>query len=100
MYPADSGAVTVSDANSEWRLTGNLRVGERVSTIPSFSVGRYGVYGESAVVPAHAVAPYPSRLSAVEGAAIWMPYLTAYGALVDLGRLQAGQVALVDVDAL
>jgi NADPH:quinone reductase-like Zn-dependent oxidoreductase len=72
-----------------------VRVGERVSTIPSFSVGRYGVYGESAVVPAHAVAPYPSRLSAVEGAAIWMQYLTAYGALVDLGRLQAGQVALI-----
>jgi NADPH:quinone reductase-like Zn-dependent oxidoreductase len=72
-----------------------VRVGERVSTIPSFSVGRYGVYGESAVVPAHAVTPYPSRLSAVEGAAIWMQYLTAYGALVDLGHVHAGQAVLI-----
>lgn len=65
-----------------------IQVGDRVSTIPSFSMRLYGVYGESAVVPAYAVARYPGNLSAVEGAAIWMQYLTAYGALIEFGQLQ------------
>ena len=36
-----------------------IQIGDRVSTIPSFSVGKYGVYGETAIVPAHSVAGYP-----------------------------------------
>lgn len=73
----------------------DVRVGDRVSTIPSFSMRHYGVYGESAVVPAFAAAPYPDTLSAEAAAAIWMPYLTAYGALVALGKLQPGQTVLI-----
>ena len=72
-----------------------IKVGDRVSTIPSFSMRQYGVYGESALVPAYAAASYPSHLSAVEAAAIWMPFMTAYGALIALGKLQPEQVALV-----
>lgn len=63
------------------------KVGDRVSTIPAFSMRRYGVHGESCIVPAHAAVPYPEQLKPVEGAAIWMAYLTAYGALVDIGAL-------------
>ncbi len=65
-----------------------VRIGERVSTIPSFPMSRYGVYGESAIVPDYAVAHYPDSLSATEGAAIWMQYLTAFGALLEFGRLK------------
>ena len=35
----------------------DIKVGDRVSTIPSFSMRQYGVYGESAIVPAFAAAP-------------------------------------------
>ena len=73
----------------------NVRVGERVSTIPSFSMDQYGVYGESAVVPAYAVARYPDNLTPVEGAAIWMQYLTAFGALVEFGQLKNGDPVLI-----
>ncbi len=73
----------------------NINIGDRVSTIPSFSMGKYGVYGESAIVPAHAVAPYPDRLTDAEGAAIWMQYLTAYGALVALGQMQPEHTVLI-----
>ena len=73
----------------------DIKVGDRVSTIPSFSMRQYGVYGESAVVPAFAAAPYPAHLSPTEAAAIWMPYMTAYGALIALGKLQPEQVALI-----
>jgi NADPH2:quinone reductase len=70
-------------------------IGDRVSTIPSFAMGKYGVYGESAIVPAYAVAPYPDTLSAAEGAAIWMQYLTAFGALIEFGQLQADARVLI-----
>ena len=72
-----------------------IDVGDRVSTIPSFSMGQYGVYGESAVVPALAAAPYPDSLSPVEGTAIWMQYLTAYGALVGYGKMKEGDAVLI-----
>jgi NADPH:quinone reductase-like Zn-dependent oxidoreductase len=72
-----------------------LEVGDRVSTIPAFSMVRYGVYGDSAIVPAYAVAKYPAELSAAEGASIWMQYLTAYGALVNYGELEASHTVLI-----
>jgi NADPH:quinone reductase-like Zn-dependent oxidoreductase len=75
--------------------TDGVKIGDRVSTIPSFSMGTYGVYGESAVVPAYAVARYPESLSPVEGAAIWMQYLTAFGALIEFGQLQKGAGILI-----
>ena len=72
-----------------------LQVGDRVSTIPSFSMGQYGVYGESAIIPAYAAAPFPDNLTAVEGAAIWMQYLTAFGALVEYGQINAKDTVLI-----
>ncbi len=73
----------------------DLYVGDRVSTIPSFPVGKYGVYGEWAIVPASAAARYPDQLSAIEGAAIWMQYMTAYGALVEYGEVGPGDTVLI-----
>ncbi len=75
--------------------SGDIQIGDRVSVIPAFSMGKYGVYGESAIVPAHAVASYPDNLSVSEGAAIWMQYMTAYGALKDIGQLQPGDTAII-----
>ena len=73
----------------------DLRIGDRGSTIPSFPMSQYGVYGESAIVPASAAAPYPDSLSAIEGAAIWMQYMTAYGALIEYGNLKTGDTVLI-----
>ena len=75
--------------------TKGVQVGDRVSTVPSFSIGKYGVYGESAIVPAYAVARYPENLTAIEGAAIWMQYLTAFGALVEFGQVKKGDSVLI-----
>ena len=72
-----------------------LQVGDRVSTIPAFSIGKYGVYGEYAIVPDHAVAHYPDNLSPIEGAAIWMQYLTAFGALVEFGQIKKEDSVLI-----
>jgi len=72
-----------------------FKVGDRVSTIPAFSMEKYGVYGDSAVVPADAVTSLPGNLSFEEGASIWMSYLTAYGALIEHGGLRKGQHVLI-----
>ncbi len=65
-------------------------LGKPVATIPSFSMSLYGTLGEEAVVPVEALGEYPANLTATQAAAIWMQYLTAYGALVHLGGLKAG----------
>ena len=73
----------------------DIQIGDRVSTIPGFSMGKFGVYGESAIVPASAVASYPENLSAVEGTSIWMQFLTAYGALIEFGKLSKDDTVLI-----
>ncbi len=72
-----------------------LQVGDAVSTIPGFSMNDYGVYGDTALVPAFCVVKHPEKLSWQEAAAIWMQYTTAYGALVRVADLQAGEMVLI-----
>lgn len=72
-----------------------FEIGDRVSTIPAFSMTQYGVYGESAIAPAAAVAHYPKTLSPQAGTAIWMQYITAYGPLVEYGEVKAGDFVLI-----
>jgi len=73
----------------------DFTVGDKVSTIPAFSMGKYGVYGERAIVPARAAAKYPANLSAVEGASIWMQYITAFGGLIEVGKLTRGMTVVI-----
>jgi NADPH:quinone reductase-like Zn-dependent oxidoreductase len=70
-------------------------LGKTASTIPSFKLTSYGVYGEVAIVPASALAEYPASLSYEEGTSIWMQYLTAYGALIMYGKLAKGDFVLI-----
>lgn len=73
----------------------DFAVGDEVNVIPAFSFADYGMYGETVVAPAHALVKQPAGLSSVEAAATWMKYVTAYGALVDIGQLQKGEVVLI-----
>ena len=70
-------------------------IGKKVSTIPAFSLNQYGVYGDTAIVPVHAIAAYPEKLTPVEATAIWMQYLTAYGALIFHGRIKPGDFVIL-----
>ena len=94
-FPSRIGYEAAGTVDAVGPSTSGVQVGDRVGTIPSFSVGKYGVYGESAIVPVHAVAHYPDSLSAIEGAAIWMQYMTAFGALVEFGKLSKEDVVLI-----
>ncbi len=70
-------------------------VGKKVSTIPGFSQNQWGLLGEEAIVPADSLREHPAKLSQVEAAAIWMQYLTAYGALILYGKVGPGDFAIV-----
>ncbi|NWA28551.1 zinc-dependent alcohol dehydrogenase family protein [Pseudomonas gingeri] len=70
-------------------------VGDEVNVIPAFAFSEYGMYGELVVAPVHALVTQPAGLSSVEAAATWMKYVTAYGALVDIGNLQKGETVLI-----
>lgn len=94
-FPSRLGYEASGTVDALGRGVEGFSIGDRVSTIPAFSMVQYGVYGESAIVPAHAVAAYPDNLSAAEGTSIWMQYMTAYGALVDYGQLKEGDAVLI-----
>jgi NADPH:quinone reductase-like Zn-dependent oxidoreductase len=70
-------------------------VGKQIATVPGYSMSKNGVLGEEAIVPAGSLGEYPAKLSPVEGAAIWMQYLTAYGALVAFGGVKRGDCVLI-----
>jgi len=72
-----------------------FQVGDAVSTIPSFSLNSYGLYGELANAPVHAVTHHPKSLSWADAAAVWMQYLTAYGALIDIAGLKSGDAIVI-----
>jgi NADPH:quinone reductase-like Zn-dependent oxidoreductase len=75
-----------------------LKPGDRVSSVPSFSMLDYYTYGEVALLPATALAKYPDNLNSIEGASIWMQYLTAYG-LIEFGKMHQGQHVLITAAA-
>jgi NADPH:quinone reductase-like Zn-dependent oxidoreductase len=51
--------------------------------------------GEEAIVPVDALGEFPEKLSAEEGAAVWMQYVTAYGALIDIAHMTKGDFVVI-----
>lgn len=69
--------------------------GDAVSVVPPISMARYPAYGEVATFPAAHVVRHPVTLDWTTAAAVWMAYLTAYGALVDIARLGPGEAVAI-----
>ncbi|MER5323133.1 zinc-dependent alcohol dehydrogenase family protein [Streptosporangium roseum] len=64
--------------------------GDAVSIISDQEMSRHGVYADRVNVPAQSLLSRPAPLDAITGAALWTTYLTAYGALVEVGRTKPG----------
>lgn len=73
----------------------SLKIGDRVSTIPGFSLNKHGVAGEYAIVPEKHALKYPDILSSEEATAIWMQYVTVYGMLVEFGKVKKDDFVLI-----
>lgn len=71
-------------------------VGDRVSILPAFAQGgKYATYVTEGLFPATSLLAAPAALNDDEAAALWVSLLTAWGALVELGRLGKGDFVLV-----
>jgi NADPH:quinone reductase-like Zn-dependent oxidoreductase len=69
--------------------------GDTVGVVPAFHQSRYGTYGDHVIVPAAATVHRPASVPAERAAALWMAYLTVYGALVEDGFTRPGDHVLI-----
>lgn len=95
-FPAGLGSESAGVIEKLGPGVTGFTVGQPVSVIPNFSQNDYPQYSERALAPVTALLPRPESVDAVSGAAVWMPYLTAYGAMVEVGRVRAGDVVVIN----
>ncbi|HEY8856200.1 MAG TPA: zinc-dependent alcohol dehydrogenase family protein [Rugosibacter sp.] len=88
-YEASGIIEALGDANS------GFNAGDPVCILPEFSMTRYGVCAESAIVPSAALIKRPVELNEIESAAVWMPYMTAWGALSELAPFTASDAVII-----
>ncbi|MFU8852173.1 zinc-dependent alcohol dehydrogenase family protein [Micromonospora sp. SL1-18] len=73
-----------------------LAPGDLVGTFPGpFSMSTNGVYGDRGILPAKGLLRRPEGLDVVTGAAVWAAYMTAYGALAEVGKVAPGDRVLI-----
>ncbi|MDP9602016.1 UNVERIFIED_ORG: NADPH2:quinone reductase [Variovorax paradoxus] len=95
VFPAKMGYEAAGDVTAVGSNVTDFKVGDRVSVIPAFSFANYGMYGELVNAPVHAVARIPDGISYEEAAATWMKFVTAFGALVLMGGMKAGDTVVL-----
>ncbi|MBY8824922.1 zinc-dependent alcohol dehydrogenase family protein [Sphingomonas colocasiae] len=71
------------------------QAGDRVSTLPAQPLERYSTYGEETLFPADRLVRRPDTLDAVQSAASWVAFLTAWGGLIEAGGLHAEQPVVI-----
>lgn len=72
-----------------------FRAGQAVSVVPSFSMTDYPMHGQAVLAPVHAVVAHPEELSFEQAAAVWNPFITAYGGLLDIAGVRPGDTVLI-----
>lgn len=71
-----------------------FEVGQRVSALPMYPLGQYGVWATEAIVPARCLLPAPEGLTPAEAAAVWMQYMTAF-AIIEVGKAGIGDYVII-----
>jgi NADPH2:quinone reductase len=85
---SDGAGIVVAVGGSD---TTGPAVGDRVYTSGSVT----GTYAEAAICELSQVHPLPDTAAFAEGAALGVPYATAYRALFQRGRVQPGELVLI-----
>jgi NADPH:quinone reductase len=94
-FPARPGYEAAGTVTAIGDGVSGFKIGDAVSVIPGFDPNDYGFYGDLANAPAPLVVHHASSLSWIQAASIWMQYLTAYGALIEIAGLQSGEVVVI-----
>ncbi|RKP50471.1 zinc-dependent alcohol dehydrogenase family protein [Trinickia fusca] len=95
VFPARLGYEAAGIVTALGSEVTSLQIGDAVSIVPPLSITRWGTYGEVANVPADVVVKHPASLSWIEAAAIWMQYVTVWGALIDLAKLTRDDAVII-----
>jgi NADPH2:quinone reductase len=72
-----------------------VKAGDRVYLGGTAAHRSYGAYAQKVVCEPHQLHPLPDRLSFAQGAAINVPYVTAWRAVFDRARTQPGETVFV-----
>ncbi|WP_337589892.1 zinc-dependent alcohol dehydrogenase family protein [Xanthomonas campestris] len=94
-FPATMGYEASGVIDAVGQGVSNLAVGDAVAVIPAFMFDQYGLYGDLVIAPARAVVKNPAGVSWEAAAATWMPFTTAWGALIDLAGLGKGDFVVL-----
>lgn len=94
-FPAVLGYEAAGRVDAIGAQVSGFSPGDAVSIVPSFSQREVGVYAQHVNVAARALVMRPAGQSATDGAAIWMAAATAYGGLIEIGRLRAGDHVVI-----
>jgi NADPH:quinone reductase-like Zn-dependent oxidoreductase len=94
-FPSGLGFEAAGIVDAVGEGVADLKAGDAVSVVPPLSQLRWPAYGELATFPAAHVVKHPPALGFEAAAAVWMQYVTAYGALIDIARLQPKDFVVV-----
>ncbi|WP_394618703.1 zinc-dependent alcohol dehydrogenase family protein [Lentzea sp. JNUCC 0626] len=98
-FPATLGYEAAGVVEAIGEGVSHLTEGDPIAVVPAFSQNSYGTYGDHVIVPASAVVPRPPNVGAVQAAAVWMAYITAYGPLFESGEVRPGDPVLISAAA-
>jgi NADPH:quinone reductase-like Zn-dependent oxidoreductase len=94
-FPAGIGYDAAGIVASVGSGVDQIKIGDRVSTLPAVSLVDYPAHGESVVYPENALFVYPQNLSPEQAAAVNLGLFTAYFALVELARIEPDQFVVI-----
>jgi NADPH:quinone reductase-like Zn-dependent oxidoreductase len=77
----------------------DFRNGDRVSSIPAFSISQYAHFAETTIIPARSLIHTPQNFGPAQAATFTFAYFTGYFALYELARLQPYQTILITAGA-
>lgn len=92
--PSKIGYEAAGTIDATGSAVAQFAVGDRVATLPGLSMEQYGTNGELILYPADMLVKIPDHQSAIEAAATWMQYLTAYG-VIACANIKAGDYVVI-----
>jgi NADPH:quinone reductase-like Zn-dependent oxidoreductase len=72
-----------------------FQIGDRVSSLPAFSISDYGNFGETAILPVRGLMKTPDNFTPAQGAGFAFAYFTGYFALLELAHIQPYQTVVI-----
>lgn len=94
-FPSRLGGEAAGIIEALGPKTDSFQVGDRVTVLATVPTSTSGVYAEQANVPVTSLVKSIYQPADVKEAALWLSYITAYGALIEYENMQSGQSALI-----